>query len=61
MDLFDCTWLFDNKQDGFATSILIVLETFHTIILIFVRAVHSICVMEHCIKTKEWFIKIIIF
>lgn len=30
------TWVFNHKQDGFATFILIILEVHHTVILIFV-------------------------
>lgn len=47
------TWLFNNKQDRFATGVLIVLEPLHTIILIFVGTVHSICIVEHCKNNKE--------
>ena len=40
------TRLFDYKQDGLAAGVLIVLKTFHTVILIFIGAVHCILVME---------------
>lgn len=47
------TWLFDNKEDGFATGIFIILKTLHAIVLIFVSAIHRICVMELCVE-KCW-------
>lgn len=47
------TWLFDNKEDGFATGIFIILKTLHAIVLIFVGAIHCICVMELCVE-KCW-------
>lgn len=47
------TWLFDNKEDGFATGIFIILKTLHAIVLIFVGAIHRICVMELCVE-KCW-------
>lgn len=47
------TWLFDNKEDGFATGIFIILKTLHAIILIFVSAIHRICVMELCVKNVD--------
>jgi len=51
--LSSLTGLFDDKQDGLATGVLIILEMLQAVVLIFVSAVHSICIMEHCMDSKE--------
>lgn len=51
------TWLLDDKQDGLAAGVLKVLETLHEVILVFVSAIHSVCIVEHCEEIKRtWFI-----
>lgn len=44
------TWLFDNKQYGLSTGVLVVLETLQAVIFILVGTIHSIRIMKHCIK-----------
>lgn len=47
------TGLFDHEQDRLAAGVFIILETLHAIVLVFVRAVHSISIMEHCMENGE--------
>lgn len=44
------TRLLDHIQDGLATGVLVVLETLHTVVLVFVRAIDSVCIVDSCIQ-----------
>lgn len=40
------TWLLDDKQDGLAAGVLVVLETLHAVVLVLVGAVDRVCMVK---------------